>query len=125
MRERKLLHEQVEAMDLFNMSKCQLLRKLSGYGGCEVGKGYSESGTRCSECRRIQRLSLLERIEDEYLPRPRMEDGTPVHEGVETEDGTVQFYTMTDDGDFLLHYQDENAVEYTQSQRVAGKKGAW
>lgn len=123
MSERKLLHEQVEEMDFFNMSKCQLLRKLSGYSGCEAGRGYSERGTRCSECRRIQRQRILERIDDEYLPRPRMEDGAPVREGTETEDGKVLFYEVYDNGDFMLHYED-GGTEYTQSERVAGKKGA-
>lgn len=63
MTDKKTLSEQLAGMDLFGMSKCELLRELSGYDGCaEHADG---NDTKCSECRKKQRLALIARIEEE------------------------------------------------------------
>lgn len=61
---KKTLAEQLAGMDLFGMSKCELLRELSGVHCCEK-RGYSDDATPCSECREKQRLALIARIEEE------------------------------------------------------------
>lgn len=62
--------------------------------------------------------ALADRIEAEYLPRPRYEDGEVVNEGDANTLGTVDFYEVDQDGDFVLHYKDGETVEYSQSERV-------
>ena len=63
--------------------------------------------------------ALADRIESEFLPRPRFEDGEPVHKGSETAWGRVSFYEVDQNGDFTLHYEEGgDCSEYTMSERV-------
>ena len=62
-----MLHEQLQEMDLYGPSKCEILQELSGVNCCHDFKGFDpKSGTPCKECRKAQKDALIQRIREEY-----------------------------------------------------------
>lgn len=61
-----MLHEQLEEMDLHGLSKCAVLRELSGVSHCHEFGGYRAVKTPCKECREKQKAALIKRIREEY-----------------------------------------------------------
>lgn len=65
--EEKMLHEQLQDMNLHGLSKCEILMELSGVDYCHDFKGFcGRLATPCNECRKAQKDALIQRIKEEY-----------------------------------------------------------
>ena len=97
---KKLLHERLRDAD----------------GGCDrtakaVGRFSCYDIDDCKSCYGLLREAIADEIERCYVPRPRYEDGEPVHMGCAVCGGIVACFSVWDDGSFSTYDEDGNVLQ--------------